>query len=40
MIFSEEKGYMMQRNILEYLEESGKAYPDKILFADDRSEIT
>jgi len=40
MIFSEEKGYMMQRNILEYLEESGKAYPDKILFVDDRSEIT
>lgn len=36
----EEKRYMMQRNILEYLEESGGVYPDKILFADDRSEIT
>lgn len=30
----------MQRNILEYLEESGKLFPDKTLFADAQSEIT
>lgn len=31
---------MMQRSILEYLEESGRQFPDKVLFADDKSEIT
>ncbi len=30
----------MQRNILEYLEESGRRFPDKIVFADDRSAVT
>lgn len=30
----------MQRSILEYLEESGRQFPDKVLFADDKSEIT
>ncbi len=30
----------MQRNILEYLEESGANFPDKVVFADDRSSIT
>lgn len=30
----------MQRNILEYLEESGRNFPDKIVFADDRAAVT
>ena len=30
----------MQRNILEYLEESGRRFPDKIVFADDKSAVT
>lgn len=30
----------MQRNILEYLESSCEAFPEKVVFADDKSEIT
>lgn len=30
----------MQRNVLEYLENSCEAFPDKIVFADDKSQIT
>lgn len=30
----------MQRNILEYLESSCEAFPNKVVFADDKSEIT
>lgn len=30
----------MQRNVLEYLEDSCRLFPEKIVFADDRAEIT
>lgn len=30
----------MQRNILEYLENSCASFPDKVVFADDKSEVT
>ena len=30
----------MQRNILEYLEDSCSLFPDKVVFADDKAEVT
>ena len=30
----------MQRNILEYLEDSCRLFPDKVVFADDKAEVT
>lgn len=30
----------MQRNVLEYLEKSSRQFPDKVVFADDRTEVT